>query len=155
LVITITPNGGYTGTIDLSCGTLPAHVSCTFAPPTLTISGAGPFTDTLTVSTDAAATAQLRQLREGGRLDSLLLAAVLWLPGSMAAMFGLKSRKTKRSTPRRVFWIIAILLLIGAGALSSCGGSSNSAKPGTYTIPITLTVSGESTQNISATVIVE
>jgi uncharacterized repeat protein (TIGR03803 family) len=155
LVITIAPNGGYSGTIDLSCGTLPAHVSCTFAPPTLTISGAGPLTDTLTVSTDAAATAQLRKPGEDGRLDSLLLAAVLWLPGSMAAMIGLKSRKSKHSTPRRVFWIIAILLLIGAGALSSCGGSSNSARPGTYTIPITLRVSGESTQNISATVIVE
>lgn len=155
LVITITPTGGYTGTIDFSCGTLPAHVSCAFGPATLTISGAGPFTDTLNVSTDAAATALLHKPLDGGRLDSLLLAAVLWLPGSMAAMFGLKRRKSNHSTPRQVFWIIAILLLIGAGALTSCGGSSNSAKPGTYTIPITLTVSGEATQNISATVIVE
>ena len=51
--------------------------------------------------------------------------------------------------------MIAILLWIGAGALSSCGGKSSFAAPGTYTIPITLTVSGGSTQNISATVIVE
>jgi hypothetical protein len=155
LVITITPIGGYTGTIDFSCGTLPAHVSCAFAPPTLTLSGAGPFTDTLTVSTNAAATAQLRFPGQGGRFDSVLLAALLWLPGSMAAMFGLKRRKSKHSTSRQVFWMIAILLWIGAGALSSCGGKSSFAAPGTYTIPITLTVSGESTQNINATVIVE
>jgi hypothetical protein len=155
LVITITPIGGYTGTIDFSCGTLPAHVSCTFAPPTLTLSGAGPFTDTLTVSTNAAATAQLRFPGQGGKLNSVLLAALLWLPGSMAAMFGLKRRKSKHSTSRQVFWMIAILLWIGAGALSSCGGKSSFAAPGTYTIPITLTVSGESTQNINATVIVE
>ena len=95
LVITITPNGGYTGTIDFSCGTLPAHVSCTFAPPTLTLNGAGPFTDTLTVSTNAAATAQLRIPGESGRFDSLFLAALLWLPGSVAAMFGLKRRKSE------------------------------------------------------------
>ena len=73
----------------------------------------------------------------------------------MAAWFGLRRRNRKYSTPRRVFWIIATLLLIGAGALTSCGGSSSFAEPGTYTIPITLTVSGESAQNISATVIVE
>jgi hypothetical protein len=155
LVITITPIGGYTGTIDFSCGTLPAHVSCTFAPPTLTLGGAGPFTDTLTVSTNATATAQLRIPGENGRIDGLLLAALLWLPGSMAAMFGLKRRKRKHSTPRPVLWMIAILLWIGAGALSSCGGKSSFAAPGTYTIPITLTVSGGSTQNINATVVVE
>jgi uncharacterized repeat protein (TIGR03803 family) len=155
LVITITPVGGYTGTIDLSCGTLPPHVSCTFVPPTLTISGAGPFTDTLTVNTGAAATAQLRNPSRGGRLDGLFLAAVLWLPGSAVAMLGLKLRRRKHSTPRKILWMIAILLWIGAGALTSCGGGANVAKPGTYTIPITLTVSGESTQNISATVIVE
>jgi hypothetical protein len=155
LVITITPIGGYTGTIDFACGTLPAHVSCTFAPPTLTLNGAGPFTDTLTVSTNATATAQLRIPGENGRFDSLALAALLWLPGSIAAMFGLKRRKRKDSTPRPVLWMIAILLWIGAGALTSCGGKSSFAAPGTYTIPITLTVSGEATQNINATVVVE
>jgi uncharacterized repeat protein (TIGR03803 family) len=155
LIITITPVGGYTGTINFSCGTLPAHVSCTFAPPTLALNGAGPFTDTLTVSTNAAATAQLRIPGANGKLDGLLAAALLWLPGSMAAIFGLKRRKTKHSTPRPFLWMIAILLWIGAGALTSCGGKSSFAAPGTYTIPITLTVSGEATQNINATVIVE
>jgi hypothetical protein len=155
LVITITPIGGYTGTIDFSCGTLPAHVSCTFAPPSLTLGGAGPFTDTLTVSTNAAATAQLRIPARSGRLDSPFLTAVFLLPGSAVVMFGLKRRDRKHSTPRQFLWMIAIFLWIGAGALSSCGGKSSFAAPGTYSIPITLTVSGQATQNISATVIVE
>ena len=155
LVITITPIGGYTGTIDFSCGTLPAHVSCTFAPPSLTLGGAGPFTDTLTVSTNAAATAQLRIPARSGRLDSPFLTAVFLLPGSAVVMFGLKRRNRKHSTPRQFLWMIAIFLWIGAGALSSCGGKSSFAAPGTYSIPITLTVSGQATQNISATVIVE
>jgi hypothetical protein len=73
----------------------------------------------------------------------------------MAAMFGLKRRRRNQSTPRPVLWMIAILLWIGAGALSSCGGKSSFAAPGTYTIPITLTVSGEANQNINATVVVE
>ena len=37
LTITLTSIGSYTGTVDFSCGTLPAHVSCSFAPPSLTI----------------------------------------------------------------------------------------------------------------------
>jgi hypothetical protein len=165
LIITITPNGGYTGSIDFSCGTLPAHVSCTFAPPTLALNGAGPFTDTLTVSTNAAATAQLSIPGGNGKPDSprfgsLLVAALLWLPGSMAAVFGFIRRKKKHTSPRPVLprpvlWMIAILLWIGAGALSSCGGKSSFAAPGTYTIPITLTVSGQSNQTINATVVVE
>jgi multidrug efflux pump subunit AcrA (membrane-fusion protein) len=73
----------------------------------------------------------------------------------MAAMLGLKRRKRRHSNPRTVLWMIAILLWIGAGALSSCGGKSSFATPGTYTIPITLTVSGGSTQSINATVVVE
>jgi len=36
--------------------------------------------------------------------------------------------------------MIALLLLMAAGVLSSCGGPPGFAKPGTYTIPITFTV---------------
>jgi hypothetical protein len=35
LTLTLTPVGGYTGSVTFSCGTLPAHVTCTFAPQTL------------------------------------------------------------------------------------------------------------------------
>ena len=62
LVITLTPDGGYTGTVNFSCGTLPPHVSCAFAPPSLTIAaGSGPVMDTLTVSTGAPLMARLRK----------------------------------------------------------------------------------------------
>lgn len=154
LVTGVTPIGGYTGTIDLSYGTLPAHISCTLAPAMLTINGAGPFTDTLTVSTNAQVTAQLHNPGPDRGSDSLFRAGVFFLPGSMAAVFGLRRRKHKHVTPGPVFWIIAFVLLIGS-ALSSCGGAPPFAKTGTYTIPISRTVSGEATQNISATVVVE
>jgi len=65
-------------------------------------------------------------------------------------------RNRRRVTPTtRNFWIIAILCLAGVEGLSGCGGSSNTARAGTYTIPITLTLAGGAAQNISATVIVE
>ena len=43
----------------------------------------------------------------------------------------------------------------GAGVLTGCGASSHDARAGTYNIPITLTVAGETTQTVSATVIVQ
>ena len=41
LVITVTPFGGYTGTVSLSCGTLPANVACAFLPQNLRITAGG------------------------------------------------------------------------------------------------------------------
>jgi hypothetical protein len=157
LVITVTPTGGYTGTLQFTCGTLPAHVSCAFAPPSLTITaGGGPFTDTLTVSTNAPATAMLLEPRNGGTRNSLFTTTTFWLPGSLAAMMGLVLKNRRRSAPRwRNLWIIAILCLAGAAALTGCGGSNNNARAGTYTIPVTLTLAGGATQNVSATVTIE
>ena len=49
---TLTPVGGFKGTVTLSCGPLPTGVTCTFAPPTLTADGSiKVLTSTLTVST--------------------------------------------------------------------------------------------------------
>jgi hypothetical protein len=71
-------------------------------------------------------------------------------------MFGLLRRRGGRAARRqRNFWIIAILCLTAAGALTSCGRSNNNARAGTYSIPITLTLAGGATQNVSATVVIE
>ena len=161
LVITLTPAGDYTGTVNFSCGTLPAHVSCTFAPPSLTIAaGSGPVTDTLTVSTDAPMTAILRQPSNRGSHNGLFAATAFWLPGSLAAMLGMVRRNRGRAGARqrnllRTPWIIVLLCVGLVGSLSSCGGVSNDAHAGTYKIPITLTLKDAATQNINATVIVE
>jgi hypothetical protein len=159
LIITLTPAGDYTGTVSFSCGTLPVHVSCTFAPPSLAIAaGSGPVTDTLTVTTGAPSTSMLLKPRDGdgATSNSLSTAATFWMPGMLTAMLGLVRSNRRDSIPRwRNLWIIALLCLAGVGTLSSCGNPSNDAHTGTYTIPITLTVAGGVTKNISATVIVE
>jgi hypothetical protein len=83
-------------------------------------------------------------------------AEMFWLPGSLVAIIGLGRRKGKRSEWRgSFFWTIAILVLIGVGAISGCAGSFKFVKPGTYTIPISLTLSGGSTQTVNATVVVD
>jgi hypothetical protein len=158
LVITVTPVGGYAGTIAFSCGALPAHVSCAFAPPSLVIAaGSGPVTDTLTVSTSPPLAAMLVKPPSGETRNSLAIGATFWFPGSLTALLGLARRNRRRVTARpRNLWIIAILCVAGAGALAGCGSpTNNNAKAGTYTISITLNLAGGAAQNISATVIVE
>ncbi|MDR3737298.1 MAG: pectinesterase family protein, partial [Acidobacteriaceae bacterium] len=54
--ITFTPVGGYTGTVTLSCGSLPANVYCTFTPLTLTANGSNTVqTSTLSIATNGVA----------------------------------------------------------------------------------------------------
>jgi hypothetical protein len=59
-IITITPSNGYQGTITLTCGTLPANVTCTVSPSTYTFTGnisgtssENPAQGTITINTTA------------------------------------------------------------------------------------------------------
>ena len=117
-------------------------------------------TDTLTVSTNAL-TGMLSTPPNPQTRNITVLAITLWLPGSMAGLFGLVRRNRRRPVPRlRNLWIVAILCLV-MGGLTSCGSSSGNttaspnAAAGTYTIPITLSLAGSATQTVNATVIVQ
>jgi hypothetical protein len=161
LTLTLTPAGDFTGTVTFSCGTLPAHVSCSFAPASIPIAaGSGPVTDTLTVHTDAPQTAMLLKPHNSGVPNNTSAAAILWLPGSLLGMLVL--------IPRRRTWaragksqVVLVLCLFCVAALVSCGGgpsnppSTNDASHGTYIIPITLSIGGGGTQNVNATVVID
>lgn len=163
LTITLTPTGDYTGTVTFSCGTLPAHVSCTFAPPSVTIAaGSGPVMDTLTISTDAPSTSAMAATVNRGAPTAPIVAGALWLPGfalpgALAVLFGVAPRRRRlpSQAPLRSLRVFAILGLIACGLLSSCGGSNNDAKAGTYTIPVSVSVGGGATQNISVSVVIQ
>jgi len=55
--------------------------------------------------------------------------------------------------------MVALLCFAAMSIFTSCGGSAggsaNNAQPGTYSVPITLTLDGGATQNVNATVIVK
>jgi hypothetical protein len=160
LIITITPVGGYTGTINFSCGTLPPKVSCAFNPPSLTIpANSGPITDTLTVSTGATqvATAIEPSSGHGPTSVEIFSAATFWLPGSLGLLLTMVSRRRSVFIPKRCNrWLAATLWILCAMGLASCGGTTaNKAAPGTYKISVSLTVQGQAAQSINATVIVQ
>jgi uncharacterized repeat protein (TIGR03803 family) len=156
LTLSLTPTGGYTGTVTFSCGTLPAHVSCTFAPPSLTIAASsGGVTDTLTINTAAPQAAAVSS--PFNRSSTINLGLLFWLPGSLTAL-GVLFRRNRR--PSRVRTLLLLLLvclgLAGVGTFAGCGGaSSQNAKAGAYTIPVTLTVAGGAAQTVSATITIQ
>ena len=154
VVITATPTGDYTGTVNFSCGTLPADASCTFAPPTLTFTASSSAqTSTLTFSTKATTSAALTH-GPGKIYAPGILAALLLLP--------LSFRKRLRKLSASRVWTASLLLVFalagtaGLLGITGCGGSgpANTTPAGMYTVPVTIAV-GSSSSTLNVTVIVQ
>ncbi len=152
--ITVTPAGGFTGSVSLSCA-ISSSPSGAIDPPTCTVAQPGAIAGTqavtakLTVITTGASTAALhKQLHPFVQLGEGTLVAILflWLPfrrRNWQAMFGL------------------LLLATLAAAVSGCGvktapvttQGSGGTTAGAYTITITGTSgSMQSSTNVSVTV---
>ena len=154
-VFTVTPVNGYAGTLSLSCGTLPTHASCSFAPTKLTFTATTQAAQatTLTFSTNQT-TALLRPLfpRRGPAPISLALG----LPfGLLALGFGWR-RGSKTRKLGNLYLMLAFAALAGVVGLSGCGSSgvAPSTPAGTYTVPVTLT-DGTTSHSLSYSVTVK
>jgi len=125
-----------------NCGTLPASLSCTFSPTSVTLSGGAPQRVTLTIGTTAVSGLDLPQ-RPGSRgLTSLYAVLLLPLLGLGAGFAGPGQRRKLRG-----IWMASLVTTVSAGALlglSGCGSSSKSktVAPGTYTVPVGYTFNG-------------
>jgi hypothetical protein len=153
-VITLTPTGGFTGTVNFTCGTLPSEVTCNFAPASLTVaSGGSAPTTTLTVGTSGTAMASLDDGSSGALFPEVFVAMILLPLG-----FTRRILRTRKGGSR---WLVGLLLLAttslaaaGMAGLVGCGGKgSSSTAPGTYSIPIEVTSGGTAVPlNLSITV---
>lgn len=151
--VTVTSAGGYTGAVTLACGTLPAHLACTFSPSSLSVTGASnSATSTLTVATNASASLLAPHLVGSDPGSGTRMA--LLLPG--LSLLGLATLR-RRSLGGRSLGLLSILLLASGSAMfgiSGCGGGSSKASTGTYTVPVTAT-GGTTTATANLTVIVQ
>jgi hypothetical protein len=136
--LTVTPQLGYTGDVSFTCGSLPAGVTCSFAPSNAAI-GAGPLQSTLTVTTAAPSSTTSAQNKSGAGLMAAGVAAslasilLIWLPGRR----------------KRMSWAV-LLLIAGISAFSiGCGG--NGATKTTVTGPTASTLAvGSSATKIAS-----
>ena len=136
---TVSPVGGYAGTVKFSCGTLPSQAACSFTPASVTPSGGSPVSSTLTVTT-AASTARLTPVRPFG-------PSIPWLPAdglALAGVMGLVFAPGKMRRWSRQLRLLSFALLLGSLSLAiqGCGGGGNNSpsNPGTpagsYTISV-------------------
>jgi N-acetylneuraminic acid mutarotase len=154
--ITLTPSGGFTGAISLSCAITPKAASdpatCS-VPASVAITGSAAQTVTLTVNTTAATSA----VRKPGGLfrtsaGGIFFACVLlvFLPSR------LRRWRTMVGTLLLVFSVIGGALGCGGsgnGGGGTGGGGNPGTSPGNYTITITGTAGGVTqTGTVSLTV---
>jgi lysophospholipase L1-like esterase len=142
--LTLTPVGGYTGTVALSCATAAPHMSCAVGEPSMTFTGNNVAQSTMlavnTVSTPTAAQLNPSSM-PGSSHGGEIIAAFLVFPSlGFLGLAGLR----KRSKDIRTIGSLLIVLAISAGAmlgLMGCGNGANpnDTKPGTYTVTVTET----------------
>jgi hypothetical protein len=152
LTVNITSEGGFTDTIGLGCGSLPAGVSCLFSTNQVKLGANGTATAQLSIDTNNPLGGGATAMNAHGKPGASL--AGLFLP--LSAGFGLLFwRARKRNL--RVFTLILVMAL-SAGALlaTGCSGySSSTATPGTYTIQVTGTGTSSDVihfQNVALTI---
>src|SRR5579872_4709752 len=149
-VVYVSSQAGFSGTVALSCpGPLPAGISCSFSPASVTVGSSGTASAKLTVTT-AAPTALLRAPGKNRWLP--LYAACLPLSGMALAGLGLGSRRRRLGIGLACLLMISFLLLLvacGGGTSSGGGGGGGGGtQPGTYNI--TINASAGSMQHTTA-----
>jgi subtilase family serine protease len=148
--ISVTPSGGFTGTVSLSCAIIPTAANdpatCSI-PSSVNIAGTTAVTATLTVST-AAATSALN------RAKKLFWPSTGGTALALVFLFGIP--KKRRNWLAMLGLLVLFVSVAGAGCGSSIsgGGGSSSSNPGTtagsYTVTVT-GVSGSITQTTQVT----
>ncbi|HWG21612.1 MAG TPA: choice-of-anchor Q domain-containing protein [Terracidiphilus sp.] len=145
ITVTLTPNSAFTGTVALSCGSLPATLSCSFSPQSVYLTAGIVQTASLTI----AATAQTKSSGAMNGISAIptgmLFAAILILPP-----FG----KKKRARHFLALCLLALLPLL----LSSCADVvlTPHAQPTSYSITIAASSSSvQSTHSANVRVTVE
>jgi len=142
---TMTPAGGYTGTVTLSCGNLPTGVTCSFAPASLTGDGINtPVSSLLTVTVAAN-----HAMNQSSGNSGMALAGFFFLPGLLLG--GLLAWQRKRLPMwSKQLMALAILALMMGGASGCSGASFLGAAPTTEAVKV-VAVSTVSSTNTATT----
>jgi len=150
--LTITPSGGYIGTISMSCNSTLANVTCSFSPSTYTANGSNTqLSGTVSISaSNAVAMLRPAYLHHS---NSILIAGAFFFPGWL--LLGIPPRKGKANRSRTSSALIVLVLLASTMALTACGGGGSTGTGGgtskTVTGTLTITAKGSS-GNISQSV---
>jgi parallel beta-helix repeat protein len=146
VAVTLTPNSAFTGTIALSCGSLPATLSCSFSPQSIYLIDGVAQTATLTITANAQAKSSSPDTtnRISAISSGIFFAAILVVPWR------------GKKLARRFLSLCALALL--PLLLSSCGTLilTPHSQPTSYTVIVTASSSSvPSTHSTNVLVTVE
>jgi FG-GAP-like repeat len=148
--LTITPEGGLSGTVTLACSGVPSEAQCSISPTSIKLDGSTAVNTAITVSTTAASQVVPREVPPStpfnlrSRPPQIWFLALLVLCSSAAIIVCLP----RRQYPRTLSLSFAILLL--SVGFTSCGGSGSTTvhnsgtPPGSYSLSVTATFSSGS-----------
>jgi hypothetical protein len=152
VTLTLTPFGGYTGTLQMACQSPTPTATCSFQPQTVTVSqNSGPTNVTMVVQTAptvALAAPHSRQPSQSGQ-SLVFSASIFWIPGILAAaLVGAKRKLLPKSAH-----LLLLLLLCGVfGVITGCGaGNIDPLAVSANTTAIKIMVTG--TGNVSQTTV--
>jgi arabinogalactan endo-1,4-beta-galactosidase len=157
--LTITPVGGYNGTVAMSCTTSLSGVSCSFNPASYTLNGS----DTVLTGTAEIAASSSAALHSpfDRRSNHVVASAILWLPGGAALLLVAFERRRLLRNPRTRRTFLLFALLATTAGFSACGGGGGgggggSTQPVTGTVTITaMGATGNVSQTLQLTVTVQ
>jgi sugar lactone lactonase YvrE len=145
-IITLTPTGGYAGSVSLSCSNLPENSTCAFTPSGGTAGGSAtlannqPTSVTLVVQTNVSGSAALRLMPVFPA--PLLPVMAVFGPGSLLGLLLLRRRNRMRGRLTLLsccFWCFAAASAIGISGCTSGGGGASplTTPPGSTNVVIT------------------
>jgi hypothetical protein len=148
---TVTPVGGYAGTVKFACGPLPAEAACSFSPASVAPSGGSPVSSTLTVTTAAAMAMLNPDRRSGPSLPPWIPAGGLAIAGVMGFAFAPRTIGRWNRQLRLLSWGL-LLASISLSVLGCGGGNSSPSTPattpaGSYSISVNATDSAGGAQH--------
>lgn len=142
LPITLTPTGGFQGTVNLSCSSTLSTLTCAFNPTSYVFNGASA-AQTGNVAISASSTAAARRLASGFGCTAVLFCIPLLAFIRRRYPFAMRSHLM-------LLLFIAVLF----GAVTGCGGSTSNTPPAqTATVTLIATSpTGSIQQNLTLTV---
>jgi subtilase family serine protease len=149
MTATVTAQGSFSGTVTFACTGLPAGASCSFNPPSATLSStATTATTTLTVSTtapSALAPTQRQQPAAPGPRNVAMVAALFCMLAVVIFALRTPNRRLRSATAFAllIFGMAGLMLMASCGGTSG-GGGGGGGSGGTPTGSTNATITGTS-----------
>jgi hypothetical protein len=143
--LTLTSQYGYSGTVSLSCGNLPANISCAFTGPLAGNAQGNPAWTQVQIYTSGSKPTTTTSSNN----SPFSAPGVLMAMGMPLCFFGVTLCRSRRLWTGRLLGLLLLAgLTIGMSSCSSGGGGVAAAVTGTYQVSVT---AADTSSNLSHT----